>query len=289
MEDSKSIDINYYQEAFTTPINLITLGVSAVAFVVLGFVLQYITQPIGLAAILLGLEIVLVNALATNKRFRKAIKLKKIAEIEEANKKEMRSATFVLKSLSKPLQLRYMALRKNIQLIHQNYTKLTDISSVILDTYNTKLSHIENTYLSLLSNWHKYTSYISTNKEQELASEIAKIEVEMRTDAEGVKKVKAKRVEILKKRLEKTKKATENIEIMRVQLDTIEDTVKFLYEQSVTVKDPSAMAEQIDELITETEESQDMLREINEVVGFDDSLGYNLGEENNNSSSKLKH
>jgi len=283
-----NIDINYHQEAFINPFNITFLIGAVITFIMLGFVLNFFANPLGLAAIMLAVEVFFVNALATNKRFRKAIKLKKLAAIEEANKKELRSPMYMIKSLDKTLQLRYMSLRKNIEQIRINYDKAISASDALLDTYYQKLHELEQLYLQLLYNWQKCKQFISDNKKNELQTEILKLELEIPNDTEMVKKAKMKRLDILRKRFNKINKVMESIEVMKVQIDTVEDNVKFLLEQSLTVKDPSAIANQVSEIINETEDSQSILTELESVISIDESLGYNLDVDNDKSSYSQK-
>jgi len=283
-----NIDINYHQEAFINPFNITFLIGAVITFIMLGFVLNFFANPLGLAAIMLAVEVFFVNALATNKRFRKAIKLKKLAAIEEANKKELRSPMYMIKSLDKTLQLRYMSLRKNIEQIRINYDKAISASDALLDTYYQKLHELEQLYLQLLYNWQKCKQFISDNKKNELQTEILKLELEIPNDTEMVKKAKMKRLDILRKRFNKINKVMESIEVMKVQIDTVEDNVKFLLEQSLTVKDPSAIANQVSEIINETEDSQSILTELESVISIDESLGYNLDVDNDKSSYSHK-
>lgn len=271
-----NIDINYHQEAFINPFNIAFLAVIFISFIVLSFVLKLFADPLGLAAMLVAVEVFLVNALATNKRFRKAIKLKKLAAIEEANKKQLRSPLYVIKSLDKPLQLRYMSVRKSIEQIRTNYDKAISSSEVLLDTYYQKLDELEQIYLQLLYNWQRCKKLITDNQKTELQTEILKLELEIPNDTEMVKKAKMKRLDILRKRLNKIHKIMETIEVMKVQIDTVEDNVKFLLEQSLTVKDPYTIASQVNEIITETEDSQNILIDLESIISVDDSLGYNL-------------
>lgn len=286
-----NIDINYHQEAFISPFNIAFLVISVLIFVAIGFILNFFANPLGLAAVLLALEVFVVNALATNKRFRKAIKLKKLAAIEEANKKELRSPMYMIKSLDKTLQLRYMSLRKNIEQIRINYDKSISSSEVLLDTYYQKLHELEQLYLQLLYNWQKCKQFITDNKKNELQTEILKLELEIPNDTEAVKKAKMKRLDILRKRLNKINKVMESIEVMKVQIDTVEDNVKFLLEQSLTMKDPTSIANQVNEIINETEDSQSILNEIENVISIDDySMGYNLDTEDKSANKdKLKY
>ncbi len=290
-KQNTNIDINYHQEAFINPFNIAFLVISVLIFVAIGFILNFFANPLGLAAVLLALEVFLVNALATNKRFRKAIKLKKLAAIEEANKKELRSPMYMIKSLDKTLQLRYMSLRKNIEQIRINYDKNVSSSEVLLDTYYQKLHELEQLYLQLLYNWQKCKQFITDNKKAELQTEILKLELEIPNDTEAVKKAKMKRLDILKKRLNKIQKVMESTEVMKVQIDTVEDNVKFLLEQSLTMKDPTSIANQVNEIITETEDSQSILNEIENVISIDDySMGYNLDiEDKSANKDKLKY
>jgi hypothetical protein len=87
----------------------------------------------------------------------------------------------------------------------------------------------------------------------------------MEDDTPRVKAIKARRLRILEQRLERSKKGQENLEIIEAQLETIEDVVKYIHEQSLTLRNPEEISFQLDTLLTEVEETQASVEELEEV------------------------
>ncbi|MEM8560348.1 MAG: hypothetical protein AAGG50_21205, partial [Bacteroidota bacterium] len=69
----------------------------------------------------------------------------------------------------------------------------------------------------------------------------------------------------LEKRLGKFKKAHENLAIIEAQLETIEDVTKYIYEQSLTMRNPEELSFQLDTLVSEVEETQASVEEIEDI------------------------
>jgi 3-dehydroquinate dehydratase len=87
----------------------------------------------------------------------------------------------------------------------------------------------------------------------------------METDPPRVRQIKQKRLDILEKRLDRFKKAHENLAVIEAQLETIEDVTKYIHEQSLTMRNPEEVSFQLDTLIAEVEETQAAVTEIEEV------------------------
>ncbi len=56
--------------------------------------------------------------------------------------------------------------------------------------------------------------------------------------------------------MERFKRGAENREIIEAQLETIEDVVKYVHEQSMTISNPEEVTFQLDTLISEVEETR---------------------------------
>ncbi|MEL6611348.1 MAG: hypothetical protein AAFQ53_04575, partial [Bacteroidota bacterium] len=61
------------------------------------------------------------------------------------------------------------------------------------------------------------------------------------------------------------KKAHENLAIIEAQLETIEDVTKYIYEQSLTMRNPEELSFQLDTLVSEVEETQASVEEIEDI------------------------
>jgi uncharacterized coiled-coil DUF342 family protein len=109
----------------------------------------------------------------------------------------------------------------------------------------------------------RYSS--QANTEGEVVSAIEALRKDMADDSPKVRSIKERRLRILEQRLARFKKGRENVEIIRAQLETIEDVVKYIHEQSLTLRNPEEITFQLDTLLTEVEETQLAIEEIEEV------------------------
>ncbi|MGA7304314.1 MAG: hypothetical protein WBW88_05545, partial [Rhodothermales bacterium] len=64
---------------------------------------------------------------------------------------------------------------------------------------------------------------------------------------------------------EKFKKTKENLEVIEAQLETIEDVTKYIHEQSLTMSNPEEITFQLDTLLSEVEETQAAVEEVEGV------------------------
>ena len=95
--------------------------------------------------------------------------------------------------------------------------------------------------------------------------DIEEVRSELDEQSPRVKAIKKRRLRILEQRLDRFKKSKENLEIIEEQLATIEDVIKYIHEQSLTLRDPEAITFQLDTLLNEVEETEASVEEIEEV------------------------
>ena len=94
---------------------------------------------------------------------------------------------------------------------------------------------------------------------------IGELREDMIDDSPRVKAIKARRLKILEQRLIRFKKSHENLEIIEAQLETIEDVIKYIHEQSLTLRNPEEITYQLDLLLSEVEETESSIGEIEDV------------------------
>ena len=97
----------------------------------------------------------------------------------------------------------------------------------------------------------------------------------MADDAPRVRAIKERRRRILEQRLARIKKVRENLEIIEAQLDTIDDVIRYIHEQSLTLRNPEEITFQLDTLLSEVEETEAAVAEIEDVFASPTAL---LGE-----------
>ncbi len=103
---------------------------------------------------------------------------------------------------------------------------------------------------------------------------------------------------ILKKRLKKFEIAKEKYLICETHLETIEDAIRYIYEQSMTMSNPEEIGFQLDNLLEEMEETSSLIddldqetfsvhSDLDEVV-LDAELKQAKEEKNQATSQKIK-
>jgi hypothetical protein len=81
--------------------------------------------------------------------------------------------------------------------------------------------------------------------------------------------VQERRLGILQKRLDLYKKAGENLAVIDGQLRTIEEVTLYLRDQSLTMQNPENVSFQLDTLVSEVEETQASVSEIEDLFAGD--------------------
>jgi hypothetical protein len=261
-------DINYTKEAFLNNWNLAFLAVSIVASFVLYGVLG-IELWLPLLFVSAG-ELLYLGTVPRNERFRRLIRSEKIAE-----RRKPPSQKEIFQLLSRRSQRRYARLRKLKDEIRQNYQSLSYASQGLLDSHVRKIDDLLESYLNLLNQRERYSSYIENATEEDIQQSIDALKEDMADDSERVRAVKQRRLHVLEQRLARFKKGHENLEIIGAQLGTIEDVVKYIHEQSWTLQNPEEISFQLDTLLQEVEETQASVEEIEEVFSSPRDL---LGE-----------
>jgi len=241
-------DINYTKEAFLHPWNLTFLIVSMlVAFSVS---LMDPIWPFNVALILASaMELIYLGNMPRQERFRRAVRSRRAAEhAKPPSQKEL------FHSLIRQSQRRYARLKKLEKEIASNYRKLSYASQGMLDSHLSKINGLLDSYLKLLYQKERYEFTSKSSTESEVVTAMEKLRLDMVDDPPRVKAVKARRLRILEQRLDRSKNGQENLEIIKAHL-----------EQSLTLRNPEEITFQLDTLLSEVEETQASVVEMEEV------------------------
>jgi archaellum component FlaC len=252
------VEINYTKEAFLNPMNL---GFLIMAMLT-AFFLSGVGEPWTNVVLILAaaLELMYLGVVPRNERFRRAVRSQRAAEHSKPpSQKE------IFQVLTKFSQRRYARLRKLEKDIRTNYRKLSYASQGLLDSHLDKIDGLLDSYLNLLYQKERYEYTVQSGAESEVVQAIAALRDDMSDDMPKVRAIKERRLRILEQRLQRFKKSNENLEIIEAQLETIEDVVKYIHEQSLTLRNPEEITFQLDTLLSEVEETEAAIEEIEEV------------------------
>lgn len=259
MSDDSSADINYTKEAFLNSWNLTFLAVAMVTAATLGLL---IGGPVFTLLLLFAGagELLFLGTVPRQKRFRRAVRAKKLAARRRApSQKELYGR------LSRRSQRRYAHLRKIEDDIEENYRKLSSASQSLLKSHISKIDGLLGAFLNLLHRRERFRDHSEAATESEVRRSIEAVRDGLEKASPRVRKVKERRLRILKQRLKRFREGGESLEVIEAQLQTIEDTVKYIHEQSWTLQNPDEITYQLDTLLDEIDEAQDSVREVEDV------------------------
>lgn len=247
--------VNYTREAFLHPLNLAFL----IAVFTSAFFLAGTTNAINiLFSVAFAVELIYIGVVPRLPRFQKHVNLRKF---KERNSRFDERKIFSL--LNEQSQKRFLVLKHIYSLIKENFAKMPYTSQGILDNINTRIDSLTTSYLLLLEGHQRYEHYLDTPVEEKLNAEIQSVKAEIEgASSPKHAQVLARRLSILEKRLEKYGSAREKYVISESQLKTIEDTIRYIYEKSMTMTDLEEIEFQMDSLLMDLDDTDRLFRGI---------------------------
>jgi len=257
--DKEDSSINYTREAFLHPLNmgiLLVATISAFALADVGLVSNLVLT------MMFGVELMYLGIVPRLPRFRKNVKLKKLRERSSGNEDKT-----VFQDLDEKSKRRFLVLKHLAKLIKENFDKLPYSSQGLLDNIRKKIEELISNYLTLLDLHKRYQLYMNTSVEDSLKREVEHEEQKLDDlESERLKRTKARRITILKKRLKKFDIAKEKYLICETHLETIEDAIRYIYEQSMTMSNPEEIGFQLDNLLEEVEETSQIIDDLDRDI-----------------------
>lgn len=257
--------INYTREAFFHPMNL--------GFLFLSGLTAFFLNDVGVMApfvlsVAVGLEMVYLGTIPRTSYFQKLVQRRALQQVNQS-----RDHRDLFYGLDVKSQKRFLVMKTISDRVRENFEKFPSTSQGLADNVKAKIQGLLTNYLLVLDSTMRFQQYVTQTREQHLLDEIWEEEAEFKkATSEKLKDIKRRRLAILKKRLERLKGAREKLQICESQLETIEDAIRYIYEQSLTMRNPEEIGLQLDTLLTDMEETVTIIEELE-----DDALpGYTL-------------
>jgi len=245
--------INYAREVFKHPINIAVLIIGGAGSVALT---SYVPDlGIALLSGLMGAELMYLGIATKLPEVRKSIELKKMQERYHTNNDKA-----IFQSLDQASQKRFLVSKHLTKLITENFDKLPYTSQGLLRAISDKLDSLLTNHLNLLDLIRRYNVYLNVQVEKQVETELVQLINHIKTLEPGkLKDSKTRRVTILQKRLQKFTVAQEKYAMCETHLETIEDAIRYIYEQSMTMNKPEEIGFQLDNLLTDVDETAELL------------------------------
>jgi len=252
--DAPKQEINFVKEAFNIQYNWIALGGAAAFALVTGTAI-----PIALAGVL---ELMYLAVVSQHPRFQRLVRSWKFAEDQKRNEQKLGD---MLRSLPPDMQGRYIKLAEVCRSIRGNFSQLSSTSQIFVQQMDQRLEGLLHGYARLLSAAFQQRQYVKTTDPDEIKKEIAALQQHMNTDPPRVQDINKKRVEILSKRMEKYQKINENRQVVDAQCSAVEDVLQLVRDQSVTMRDPQQVSDQLANLVHDVEQTEQTVQQVESI------------------------
>ena len=249
-------EVNFVKEAFNLQYNWIALVGAGLFAMVSGSLL-----PIFLAG---GVELMYLAIVPQNTRFQRLVRSRKFGE--ELQQRQVQFAQ-MLASLSPDAKARYAKLAQVCAYVRGNFSQFSATSKIFLEQMESRLDGLLDGYARLLLAATQQQQYLRGTDPEDIQQEIAGLQKDLKQDPVKVQEINKKRVEILTKRLEKYQKICENQQIIDAQCSAIEDALHLVRDQSVTMRDPQQVTEQLDTLVRDVEQTEQTVQQVEAIFG----------------------
>ncbi|MEI6500638.1 MAG: hypothetical protein WCP21_06380 [Armatimonadota bacterium] len=251
---------DYLKAAFNVRVHVPKLGGVPVNWLYLAA-----AAGLGVAAWPLGLvgaagELALLTTLATSPRFQATVRAQKIAQQGGSLEAAMAATVDQLSPANRQL---YGEFAQKCDDVLQIARKLGQSEGSALETYQTHLAELRDVYCRMLVFAELLSTYSRDWAKTDPQPEIARIEQELK-DAKLDEQVLASRkatLEVLKKRAESRAEVGKRMNVLRSEIERLEQQVALLRDQALLTRDPSLLSQSMDVAAGVLEEHNSWLQE----------------------------
>jgi hypothetical protein len=252
--DAPGKEINFVKEAFNIQYNWIALGGAAAFALVTGTAI-----PLALAG---GVELMYLAVVSQHPRFQRLVRSWKFADEQKRNEQKLGD---MLRSLPPDMQGRYIKLAEVCRSIRSNFAQLSSTSQIFVQQMDGRLEGLLRGYVRLLTAAFQQRQYVKTTDPDSITKEIAALQQHLNSDPARVQDINKKRIEILSKRLEKYQKIAENRQVVDAQCSAVEDVLQLVRDQSVTMRDPQQVSDQLANLVHDVEQTEQTVQQVESI------------------------
>jgi len=249
-------EINFVKEAFHLQYNWIALGGAGLFAIV-----SWSLLPVILAA---GAEMMYLATIPNNSRFQRLVRSWKFGA-EQLQRQEQFAV--MLNSLTPEARARYAKLAQVCATVRANFSQFSSTSKMFLQQMDGRVDGLLHGYARLLLAASQQQQYMKGTDPNDIKKEMAAMQRAMNDAPPKVQEINKKRIEILTKRLEKYQKICENQQVVDAQCSAVEDVLHLVRDQSVTMRDPQQVSDQLDNLVRDVEQTEQTVQQVEAIFG----------------------
>jgi DNA repair exonuclease SbcCD ATPase subunit len=166
---------------------------------------------------------------------------------------------------------RYTALEHLCHLIEANYQSLTGISQAYLAEQRGKLDYILDGCLHRMLAMQRYEKMPHTRHPSEIKREIAALEQELEQPElnDRARAALQKNLELKQRLLAASAEVSGTMKALATELDSMASLLEVLHQNSIALRDPQAIAEELDTIVRQSEDSEKVVREMEALLRSD--------------------
>ncbi len=166
---------------------------------------------------------------------------------------------------------RYVAMEQLCQLIEANYRSLSGISQAYLSEQRGKLDSILRGCLHRMLALERYDRMPQGRTTDQIEQEIQLLEVELAQQdlPERATAALRKNVELKRRLLASIEQVGDTVRTLFTELDSMESLLEVLHQNSISLRDPQAISEELDTIVRQSEDSERIVREMEAMLGTD--------------------
>ena len=214
----------------------------------------------------LGSELVLLPILDSGPLRRLVARRRREAAREQS--RERRQA--MIASFDAASVKRYTSLHQLCRMIEANYQGLSGISQAYLSEQRGKLDNILEGIVNRMLALQRYQK-LPGHDPDDIKQEIAKLEKELAGGDlnERARIALQKNLELKKRLLKSYSEVGGNMKALSTELDSMASLLEVLHQNSISLRDPQAIAEELDTIVRQSEDSDRIVREMEAMLRGD--------------------
>jgi hypothetical protein len=224
----------------------------------------------------LGSELVLLPVLDSGPLRRLVARRRR--DITRARAAERR--TSLIASFDAAYAKRYSDMEEHCRMIEANYQSLSGISQAYLAEQRGKLDNILDGCLHRMLALQRYEKMPLNRKPADITREIAKLEQEL-AGADLNDRARAalqKNLELKRRLLASYSEVGGTMKALETELDSMASLLEVLHQNSISLRDPQAIAEELDTIVRQSEASDRAVREMEALLRSGGGWAVDLGD-----------
>lgn len=214
----------------------------------------------------LGSELVLLPILDSGPLRRLVHRRRRAVERRRADAVRSR----LIEALSPAHASRYEEMGALCRQIEANYQGLTGISQVYLSEQRGKLDLILQGVLNRMMALQRYARLPPSRRPEDLSRDIALIEREIeQPQPERALAALRKNLELKRRLLSSLAEVDSTVHTLETELDSMSSLLEVLHQNSISLRDPQAIAEELDTIVRQSEDSERIVREMEALLHSD--------------------